>query len=61
MCEELNEELRKGSKLATALVDHLRDMGNASSCTIPVLDRAEEYVVIVMSKAEYEQRGMSDL
>ena len=53
---DTNEELQNGNKLALALVDHLRDMGNASSCIIPVVDRAEEHVVIVMTKKAYEHR-----
>ena len=57
MCEELKEELERGSKLALALVDHLRDMGGAGACTIPVLDRAEEYVVCVMPKRMHEDKG----
>lgn len=36
---------------ALALVDHLDRMGGASACTIPVTDRAEEYLVIVSPKA----------
>jgi hypothetical protein len=56
MCGELNEELDEGQKLATALVDHLSRMGNASSALIPVVDRAEEYVVIIMPKDSYEKR-----
>lgn len=57
MCDELNEEVSRGNTLATALVDHLRDMGGAGACIIPVIDRAEEYVVIVMPKDAYEKRA----
>lgn len=49
---ELDEELNEGNRLALALVDHLRNMGGASSAIIPVVDRAEEYVVIVRPKNE---------
>jgi hypothetical protein len=55
MCEELNEELDRGDKLALELVDHLDSMG-AASCVLAVEDRAIEYVVIVMPKKQYDER-----
>lgn len=51
---ETKDELDDGYRHAVALVDHLDRMGGASSCMIPVLDRAEEYVVVVMPKAEHD-------
>lgn len=51
----MSEELNEGNRLATALVDHLDRMGNASSCVIPVLDRAEEMVVVVCSSQEHQE------
>ncbi len=53
MCAELNDELDKGSQLAIQLVDHVTAMG-AGSCAIPVLDRAEEYIVVVLPKRMYD-------
>ena len=38
MCDDLNEELKRGNRLALELVDHICDMGGASECVIPVLD-----------------------
>lgn len=55
MCDDLKAELQKGNQLATALVDHLAAMGNASNATIPVVDRHEEYVVRVLSRSAHEQ------
>jgi hypothetical protein len=61
MCKELNEELERGNQLALALVDHLLDMGNAAACTLPVTDRAEEYIVRVMPKRMfYEDKQERD-
>lgn len=54
MCGELDEELNDGYKHAVALVDHLEKMGGASKATIPVLDRAQEYVVVVQTKAAHD-------
>ena len=56
MIEDLQETLDEGGDLATRIVDHLRGMGNASAAFLPVYDRAEEYVVIVMSREDYERR-----
>ena len=50
---ELEEELQRGAELAIKLIDHLEAMGGASSTILPVDDRAEAYVVIVMPKAEF--------
>ncbi len=55
------DELDDGYRHAVALVDHLDRMGGASACVIPVVDRAEEYVVAVMPKAAYDaQEQMRD-
>ena len=54
--DKLNEERSEGSRLALALVDHLRRMGNAGSAYLPVQDRDQEYVVIVMTKEAYVKR-----
>lgn len=51
----MDNDIPNGNKLAIALVDHLTAMGNASSCLIPVTDRAEDYVVIVMPLIDYQQ------
>lgn len=50
----MSDELQRGYNLAVELVDHLQRMGNASSCMIPVTDRAVEYVVIVQPKEKYD-------
>ena len=36
MCDELNEKLDEGKRLATALMEHMSRMGGASEATIPV-------------------------
>lgn len=55
--EDINKKLSTGGRLATELVDHLESMG-ASSCQIPVLDRAKEMIVIVMSKEDYDKKNL---
>ena len=53
--EQLEAKLANGVRLATALVDHLEEMGGSSKCIIPVHGRAEEMVVVVMTKLEYDR------
>lgn len=52
--EELNEELDEGQRLALELVDHV-DRMEAHARDISVSDRAEEYVVRVIAKAQHEE------
>lgn len=54
MSDALHDELERGAQLALALVDHLDAMGGASSAVIPVLDRSEEFVVIVVPRRDYD-------
>jgi hypothetical protein len=46
MCEELNEELDNGGRLARELVNHMLAMG-ADKGTIPVFVNDERYEVTV--------------
>jgi len=53
--EQLEAELDEGEKYAIALVDHLERMG-AGGCSIPIFDRDEEMVVVVMDRYEWEEK-----
>lgn len=55
MADELEEQLDEGKRLALALVDHVTGMG-AEGVELPVVDRAVEYVVVVIPKARYDRR-----
>lgn len=46
MCEELNEELSEGKKLAVKLVEHLCSMG-AGKAMMPVFMDGIEYLVTI--------------
>ncbi len=46
MPDKLKDDLDKGHALATALVEHVEDMG-AACCTMPVVIDNRHYVVTV--------------
>lgn len=51
MADATKDERDDGMRHAIALVDHLDRMGCATSCLIPVVDRAVEYVVGFIPRA----------
>ena len=59
MCDELVEKVDEGGRLALALVDHLEEMG-ASSCALPVKDRSQDYVVVVLPNQDVTDRPLVD-
>jgi len=49
MCKELGDELERGTKAATALIEHLQMM-DAANGTIPITVDGTDYIVTVANK-----------
>lgn len=47
MCEELEEELKRGMEAARELIEHIENMGNPTKCSIPIETDNGCYVIEV--------------